>query len=91
MRLLLMVLEARPLVDWSHLLGLITIKPEILCNVWETARVLNWFAEWLVLHSVEFDCGRSCLHRSRRRWIEQRRHIVNWSVGRVPLLQKVCG
>lgn len=81
MRLLLMVLESRPLVDGSHLLRLITIKPEILCNVGETARVVDWLAEWLVLHPVEFDCGRSCLHRSRGRWVEQRRHIVDWAVG----------
>lgn len=59
----LLTRKARPLVDRSHGVLLIAIKPDILCDVWKVTSLmlLDRFPQWLVLHSVELDVLRAML------------------------------
>lgn len=78
----LLVREAGPLVDGCHCVLLVAVKPDILSNVREVARLvlLHRFPQWLIAHLVEFDALWAMLQSRRWGRIQQGRHIVDRSV-----------
>jgi len=92
--LLLMVLqERRPLVHRGHglLVVLTAVQPHVLRDVRQPARLalLDGLAERLVVHLAVLDVAGLLVQRGGRRRVQERRDVVDGSVGRVALLEEV--